>query len=120
MTAELWAIYVGLLMTWDRGFRKVILESDSRVVVGLIKGESERVDNNFNLIMQIKSMLGRDWEVEIFHVYREANCVADWLANFGLTRDLLDRGADFLTDPPAGVYSLLYYDLIGSTITRLI
>ena len=96
------------------------LESDSRVVVGLINGESVRVDRNCNILMQIKNMLGRDWEVVIVHVYREANCVADWLANFGLTRDLLDRGADIITDPPAGLYILLYYDLIGSTVPRLI
>jgi hypothetical protein len=36
-------------------------------------------------------------------VYREANCVADWLANYGLTRDLLDRGSDVLEEPPSGL-----------------
>ena len=69
----------------------MVLESDSRVVVGIINGEIVRVDRNYNLVMQIKDMLGRDWEVRLFHVYREANCVADWLTNFGLTRDLIDR-----------------------------
>ena len=120
MTAELWAIYVELLLTWEKGFKKVVLESNSKVVVGIINGDIVRVDKNYNLVMQIKTMLGRDWEVKTFHVYREDNCVADWLANFGLTRDLLDRGSDVITDPPAGVYTLLYYDLIGSTIPRLI
>ena len=98
----------------------MILESDSRVVVGIINGDSVRVDRNYNLIMKIRDLLGRDWEVKTLHVYREANCVADWLANFGLTRSLLDRGSDIITDPPAGTYNLLYYDLIGSTIPRLI
>ena len=120
VTAELWAIYEGLLLTWDKGFRKVVLESDSRVAVGFITGDNVRVDKNYNLIMQIKNMVSREWEVEILHVYREANCVADWLANFGLTRELLDRGADIITDPPSGLYTLLYYDLIGSTVPRLI
>jgi hypothetical protein len=46
--------------------------------------------------------------------------VADWLANYGLTRDLLDRGSDVLEEPPSGLYPLLYYDLIGSTVTRSI
>ena len=111
---------MGLNLTWDKGFRKVVLESDSRVVIGLINGESVRVDRNFNLIMQIKNILGRDWEVIILHVYREANCVAYWLTNFGLTRDLLVRGADTISDHPSVIYPLLYYDLIGSTIPRLI
>ena len=120
ITAELWAIFVGLQLTWEKGFRRVILETDSKIVVGIINGDIVRVDRNYNLVMQIKDILGRDWEVRLFHVYREANCVADWLANFGLTRDLIDRGSDIITDPPAGVYTLLYYDLIGSTIPRLI
>ena len=83
--------YVGLHMTWDKRFRKVVLESDSRVVVGIINGDTVRVDRNYNLIMQIRGLLGREWEVKIFHVYREANYVADWLTNSGLARDLLDR-----------------------------
>ena len=120
VTAELWAIHVGLHMTWDRGFRKVVLESDSRVVVEIIKGDTMRVDRNYNLIMQIRGLMGREWEVKMIHVYREANFVADWLANFGLTRYVLERGANIITDPPSGLYSLLYYDLIRSTIPRLI
>uniref|UniRef100_A0A6N2MZS1 RNase H type-1 domain-containing protein n=1 Tax=Salix viminalis TaxID=40686 RepID=A0A6N2MZS1_SALVM len=40
VTAELWAIYEGLKLTWDKGFRKVYLESDSRVVIALFNGES--------------------------------------------------------------------------------
>ena len=100
VTAELWAIHVGIHMTWDKGFRKVVSEFDSRVVVGVIKGDAVRVDRNYNLIMQIRELLDRDWEVKIFHVYREANCVAYWFANFGLTKDLLDRGTNIITDPP--------------------
>ena len=120
MTAELWAIYVGLQLTWEKRFRKIILETNSKVVVEIINGDIVGVDRNYNLVMQIKDMLGRDWEVRLFHVYKEINCVADWLANFVLTRDLIDRGLNIITDPPAGVYTLLYYDLIGSIIPRLI
>uniref|UniRef100_A0A6N2L8Y9 RNase H type-1 domain-containing protein n=1 Tax=Salix viminalis TaxID=40686 RepID=A0A6N2L8Y9_SALVM len=118
--SELWAIYVELQLTWEKGFRKVILESDSKVVVGIINEDNMKVDRNYNLVMQIKDMLGRDWEVRTIHIYREANCVADWLTNFGLTLYLIDRGSDIITDPSAEIYILLYYDLIGSTISRLI
>ena len=120
VTAELWAIYIGLQLVWAKGFRKVLLESDCRVALGLITGDCVKIDRNYNLTMHIRAMLGRDWEIVTGHVYREANCVADWLANFGLKRDLIDRGADIITDPPTGLYLWLYYDLIGSTIPRLI
>ena len=120
VTAELWAVYIGLQLTWDRGYRKVILESDSSVVVGLMNGDKVSMDRNCTLIMKIRDMLDRAWEVRTVHIYREANCVADWLTNFGLSRDVIDRQSDVLTDPPSGLYTLLYYDLIGSTIPRLI
>ena len=118
VTAELWAVHDGLQLTWNTGIRRVVLESDSKVVVKLIKNGSGGVDTHYNLIMQIKAMLGREWDVEILHVHREANYVADWLTNFGLGRDLLDRGSDVITEPPSGIYPLLYFDLIGSTIPR--
>ena len=72
------------------------------------------------LRLYIKGILGRVWEVTTYHVHREVNCVADWLANYELTRDLLDRGSDVLKEPPSGLYPLLYYDLIRSTFTRSI
>jgi hypothetical protein len=46
--------------------------------------------------------------------------VADWLANYGLTRSCFDRFFNFLNDPPVGLYYNLYYDLIGSTLPCLI
>uniref|UniRef100_A0A6N2K9V4 RNase H type-1 domain-containing protein n=1 Tax=Salix viminalis TaxID=40686 RepID=A0A6N2K9V4_SALVM len=107
VTAELWAIYVGLQITWDRGFRKMILESNSRVIIGLINGDRVSVDRNYNPIMQIEGILRRDLEVTTIHVYKETNCVADWLANYGLTRDLLDRGSYVLEEPPSKTLSFV-------------
>ncbi|CAN1124095.1 Putative ribonuclease H protein At1g65750 [Linum perenne] len=33
-------------------------------------------------------MMGRDWEVKIQHIYREANYAADYLANLGHSFEL--------------------------------
>jgi hypothetical protein len=33
-------------------------------------------------------LLAKDWEVHMFHVYIKANSVADWLANYSLTRSI--------------------------------
>lgn len=59
VTAELWAIYIGLQLVWAKGFRKVLLESDSRFALGLT-GDCVKIDRNYNLIMHIRAMLGRD------------------------------------------------------------
>jgi len=70
--------------------------------------------------MHIKRLLDRDWEIKTTHVYREANLTADWLANYGLTRDTLDKNFDVLEEPLSWLYSILYYDLIESTFFHLI
>lgn len=54
VTAELWAIYVGLQLTWEKGFRNVVLESNSKVVVRLLKAGGG--GRNYNLIMHIKDV----------------------------------------------------------------
>ncbi|CAN0889463.1 hypothetical protein LINGRAHAP2_LOCUS16095 [Linum grandiflorum] len=33
--------------------------------------------------MQYQKLCKRQWEVTLHHIYREANCAADYLANLG-------------------------------------
>lgn len=65
-----------------------------------------------SVIMKAKNLLTREWDVHTDHVYREANSVADWLANYSLTRNPSDNNSYILDDPPAGVFFTLYHDLI--------
>ncbi|MBA0815447.1 hypothetical protein Gohar_000217 [Gossypium harknessii] len=39
--SELWAILDGLNLAWDRGFRKIILESDSKEAIDIINNGSD-------------------------------------------------------------------------------
>ena len=109
-----------LLFTWDKRFKKIVLKSDSSDVVGHINKDRVNMDRNYILIIQIKSMLDNDWEVKTLHVYKKTNCIADWLTNYKLVRDLLDRESDVLVESPLEIYTLLYYDLIRSIVPRLI
>lgn len=47
--AELWAVWQGLELVWNRGYRKVELESDSQVVIE-------------SLIWRIHELVSRNWE----------------------------------------------------------
>jgi ribonuclease HI len=109
-----------LQLAWSKGFRKIILESDSFLVVDLITNDKVIIDENYNLIMQARYFLAKDWNIQVIHVYRKTNSATDWLANYGLTRSCFDRFSNFFNDPPVGFYYNLYYDLIGSTLPRLI
>jgi ribonuclease HI len=118
--AELWTVITGLELAWSLGFRKIILESNSLVVVGLLLKQSVKADANFALVNRAREALSRDWVVQVQHSYREANAAADWLANFGLSRHLLFKEDSIINDPPEGLYWFLYYDLIGTVFPRLI
>ncbi|OMO70991.1 hypothetical protein CCACVL1_18527 [Corchorus capsularis] len=79
LVAELWAIYHGLSLCWERGFRNVELESDSLLAVSRIKGVTSDYSPHHRLLDAINELLNHDWTCRIKHIYREANMCADWL-----------------------------------------
>lgn len=81
----------GLESAWMLGFLKVILESDSKLVVQLIMQVSITVEANYSLIAKPKELLDREWKIKVQYVYREANQATDWLAKFILSMNCLDR-----------------------------
>ena len=96
------------------------MKSDLSLAVDLISKDKFIIDKNYNLIMQARDLLAKNWDIRVIHVYREANSVADWLANYGLTRSCFDRFSISLNDPHVGIYNNLYYDIIRSTLPHLI
>lgn len=47
--AEIWAVYTGMKVAWDQGFRKIIVESDSQDAMQLIR-EPIAFHFSYNLI----------------------------------------------------------------------
>ncbi|KAG7573124.1 Ribonuclease H domain [Arabidopsis suecica] len=86
--AELWGAYYGLLIAWDKGFRRVELDLDSELVVGFLKSEMSNAHPLAFLVRLCHGFFTRDWLVRINHVYREANRLADGLANYAFTLPL--------------------------------
>ncbi|KAK4281342.1 hypothetical protein QN277_012850 [Acacia crassicarpa] len=84
LSAELWGCLHGLKMTWDLGFRFVILESDSAEAVDLINQDNNEAHDDWALIAEIKSLLGWEWNTEVRHIRRGANAAADYLAKSSL------------------------------------
>ncbi|CAN1807594.1 Putative ribonuclease H protein At1g65750 [Linum perenne] len=83
MRAELRAADIGLKIAWKMGFRKIHLQMDSLAAVKAICGRVEEDSRHYQTISSIQERLSKEWEVQIFHVYREANKVADMLADHG-------------------------------------
>lgn len=58
---ELWAIFTIVPMVWNRGYRRVIVESDSLVAVNLINSGCSPLHPYASLVNQIRGWLARDW-----------------------------------------------------------
>ena len=60
LSVELWACMLGLELAWDLGYRRVHLDSDSKVAVGLLENEINESHHDFELVMATKRLMDRD------------------------------------------------------------
>ncbi|CAI0400170.1 unnamed protein product [Linum tenue] len=91
--AELAGIVFGLQTAWEMGFRQVQVQTDSLSAIQLIGSAGER-HPHLALISEVRRLQALDWRVEIIHVYREGNVVADYLASLGHGRPPGDHFVD--------------------------
>ncbi|KAF7833342.1 non-LTR retroelement reverse transcriptase-like [Senna tora] len=113
--AELWGIACGLEVVWDLVFRRVKLETDSLMTVNLLKQQVEEGHPGANLLHKILDLIKQDWEVNITHVYREGNRVANEIASRGIHSGsgtmIFYEQDDILTE-------LIQNDLMGVGVVR--
>jgi len=109
--AELRAVLRGLRIAKEAGIRKLWVQVDSKVVETLLTIPRLRSSEYNGIIQQCKILIDRaDWEVRITHCFREANQVADKLANMGLEGQL---GVKLYHAPPEVVRGALLSDQMG-------
>ena len=116
-TAELWGIYQGLLLAWDRGIRLLMVEVDSLCVTQLLQRRDDIHNACYPLVKGIQELLSRSWQISVKHIYREANFAADFLANFALS---LPLGLHVFSNPPDGVNVWLRNDGVGIAFPRFV
>lgn len=58
--AEVWVVLQGLELAWKQGFRKVVIETDSKLVHDLIISKIRPSHPLFSLVMQCQCSLGRN------------------------------------------------------------
>ncbi|CAA7036128.1 unnamed protein product [Microthlaspi erraticum] len=115
--AELWGLYYGLCFAWDKGIRQLEVEVDSATVVGFVQaGICDTHPLSF-LVQLCHGFLSKDWEVRVTHVYREANRLADGLANYAFS---LALGLHYFDCVPPDVLTVLREDECGVSQVRRI
>lgn len=113
--AELWGVYYGLYIAWECNIRYLELEIYSKIVVGFL---TSGISNSHMLSFLARlcyGFLSRDWIVRIRHVYREANRLADGLANYAFSLPLGFQSFDVC---PESVNQLLQEDINGYVTLR--
>ncbi|KAJ1413215.1 Ribonuclease H-like superfamily [Sesbania bispinosa] len=106
------AVFHGLHLAWERGFKDLIVESDSLDVIQTLQsGLLVSFDRCSEVLSRIRNLLRRDWNVLLLHITRVVNKPADWLAKYG-ARTV--SSFSLLEDPPPEVASLLLLDELGS------
>ncbi|CAN0881249.1 Putative ribonuclease H protein At1g65750 [Linum grandiflorum] len=115
--AELRAVVTGLQIAWERGYRRVRVQLDSRAAFQLLLGDGELTHQHSSEVASFREMLDRDWLIKVEHIYREGNRAADYLAALGHS---LSLGVHFISviDPILSLHIL--YDMLGIFQSRLI
>ncbi|CAN0906439.1 Putative ribonuclease H protein At1g65750 [Linum grandiflorum] len=111
--AEMRGIVEGLKLAWSLGIRRIRVQSDSAAAIAILSNGSSLDHQYAILVMQYQELC--QWEVTLHHIYREANCAADYLANLGHS---FMFGFHIVNLPNGGLSHWLCYDVIGVSLPR--
>ncbi|CAN1189870.1 Putative ribonuclease H protein At1g65750, partial [Linum perenne] len=117
MRAELRGIIEGMNLAWESGIRKLCIQTDSRAAMSILSCANACLNRHTSLVQQFHELESRDWDIQIRHIYREANFAADYLANRGHSFEL---GSHVCQYPDSSLLYWLRYDLIGVCEPRAI
>ncbi|CAA0836031.1 Polynucleotidyl transferase- ribonuclease H-like superfamily protein [Striga hermonthica] len=76
MAAELWGLFRGLSLAWDLGFRQIEAEVDNASVVRFSESFEDIPGVHSGLIMGIKDLLSRSWQVKTKHPFVRSLLIA--------------------------------------------
>jgi ribonuclease HI len=54
------AVFTGLELAWSKGYQKLIVESDSAIVMDLITKDKINIDRNYCLITKARNLLAKE------------------------------------------------------------
>ncbi|CAN1195125.1 Putative ribonuclease H protein At1g65750 [Linum perenne] len=115
--AEIRGAIAGLAMAWEYGFRRVELQLDSQVAISLLTSSQVPEHQHAAEVLHFQNLCRRDWIVNIRHIFREANKMADFLASRGYE---FPFGIHLFPLSDCNLGHFLRYDCLGISETRLV
>ncbi|CAN0907512.1 Putative ribonuclease H protein At1g65750 [Linum grandiflorum] len=115
--AELRGAVDGLELVWKLGIRNIALQLDSRYATQLLRGTGNEDHQHAALLGRFRELRDIDWQLNIVHIYREANSAADYLPHMGHSATY---GIHFLTLYPTTLTNWFLHDRLSITQPRLV
>ncbi|KAK7378105.1 hypothetical protein VNO80_03541 [Phaseolus coccineus] len=107
--ADLFSICQGLITAWDLGYRTVLVETDSLEAINLIKEANIEDCAYGGLLADIRSLMQRNWSLDLIHSFRQDNACAHILSELGAEQHEVYR---FLAHPPQQLQLALVADAL--------
>lgn len=107
--AELWAIYRGLTILFQKSTLNVVIETDAAQAIDLLHSGPSH-NSPFRALIEDTKFLLKRCNCSLRHTLREGNRVADRLANLGVVQT---DHVVMLEDPPEAVRALIIEDMTG-------
>ena len=108
--AEMMALRHGLKIARDKGFRKVIIHMDSKLIVDKMKNHALRNQAHYFALKDCRALVNdNSLDYRLLHCYRESNQTADALANLGVTQA---EKLILYTSLPPSMYVILREDFV--------
>ncbi|OVA07429.1 Ribonuclease H domain [Macleaya cordata] len=117
VVAELWAVKEGMQLATNLGITHLYVESDSMVTINFCNQLSDVPWHLRTLMSDIMQMVLQFSTIQFHHRYRQANCVADYLAKAVVAQTL---NAQWIGSPPVCIKPLLYADMVGRAFPRFV
>ncbi|KAL6205116.1 hypothetical protein ACLB2K_022380 [Fragaria x ananassa] len=117
LQAEAWGLFYGIQLAFSMKIPKLEIEFDSAVLVNLLQNSDMDVHPLGTIVLNCRAMMQHFDFVQIKHIHRERNIVADLLAK---NSPLNDKGICIFNEPPDLVTNALLDDIVVVTRCRTV
>ncbi|KAL6198760.1 hypothetical protein ACLB2K_028549 [Fragaria x ananassa] len=117
LQAEAWGLFYGIQLALSMKIPKLEIESDSAVLVNLLQNSDMDVHPLGTIVLNCRAMMQHFDFVQIKHIHRERNMVADLLAK---NSTLNAKGICIFNEPPDLVTNALLDDIVEVTRCRTV
>lgn len=103
-TAELWAIFYGLKMAWEREKTSVVIFSESRAAINAINA-ADPAHPMAMLVNMVSGLLRESWDfVDIQPTHPDANAAVNAMAQHCMRGD---GGVEEFVEPPSAIKAII-------------